>query len=67
MPKQTDNSFYHLYLDGACGLLCMATHSKLGLTRLVTDLTSRQPYHLAPNQPSFPILDGGVLGFPVAE
>ena len=53
------------YLGQAVQILCLATHSKLGLTSFVEALQARQ--NLAHKRRPAEIIDGGVIGFPVID
>ena len=53
------------YLGQAVQILCLATHSKLGLTTFVEALQARQA--VANLRRPAEIIDGGILGFPVID
>jgi len=53
------------YLGQAVQILCLATHSKLGLTTFVESLQARQS--LANIRRPATIIDGGIIGFPVSD
>ena len=53
------------YLAPCSQILCLATHSKLGLTSFVTFLQARQ--QTANNRHKPEIVDGGIIGFPVTD
>ena len=53
-----------MYLRPAGTILCLATHSKLGLSSFVESLTARAELSDAAIGS---IIDGGIIGFPVAD
>lgn len=54
-----------LYLRPTSEMLCLATHSKLGLTSFCELLRARQHSFASGTAPAFIIHDGGVLALPV--
>lgn len=67
MPSpQTPVSPLALYLRPTSEMLCLATHSKLGLTSFCDLLRARQPHFVNGTAPPFAIHDGGVVALPVS-
>lgn len=55
----------NVYLQQATHILCLATHSKLGLTTFTQTLRAR--HQLQHNRRLIEITDGGIIGTPIVD
>lgn len=56
-----------VYLRPCSAILCLATHSKLGLSQFVAKLRARAPYFHKGSGPVTTVIDGGIISRPVLD